>query len=80
MDEQQYEKWKIVGDGVELVQVSFESNWITARTQPFSGFMSQPVSGSEEAITMPKEHADCLAFLLKYSNVEGFRNAKAVRA
>lgn len=80
MKNHQYEKWKVVGDGIELVQVLFESDWITVRTQPFSGYMLRPESGSEEPITMPREHADCLAFLLKHSNVEGFRNAKVVKA
>lgn len=80
MDLQQYEKWKIVSDGIELVQLAFEANNLTARVQPFSSFMTGHIAGSEEPVTMPKEHADALVFILKYSNLEGFRNAKAVRA
>jgi hypothetical protein len=78
---QQYEKWKIVGDGGnELVQCMFEEGQITARTASSSSVMTLPVGGAETPVTMPKEHAEALAWILKNSTVEGFRKAKAVRA
>lgn len=75
-----YEKWKVVGEkGDEVVQVLLESSGITVRTGPPSGMMTIPHEGTEEPVTMPKEHAEALAFILENSSIEGFRKAKAVR-
>lgn len=78
----EYERWKIVGKGgVELVQCSLEAGRISARVAPTSSVMALPVGGAEEPITMPKEHAEALAFILKHSNIGEFRGiAKAIRA
>lgn len=77
----EYEKWKIVGDGgLELVQCMFEEGRISARTATSSSFMTLPVGGAETPITMPKEHAEALAWILKNSTVEGFKSAKTIRA
>ncbi|CAN7583155.1 hypothetical protein LJR071_004166 [Pseudomonas sp. LjRoot71] len=78
---QEYEKWKIVGDdGCELVQCMFEEGRVIARAGASSSFMTLPVGGAETPITMPKEHAEALASILKNSTVPGFRKAKVIRA
>lgn len=76
-----YEPWKVVGEGgIELVQCYMEGSTITLRAGPASGFMTARPEGSEEPITMPREHAEALAFIVKNSQHEAFRRAKAVRA
>lgn len=78
----QYERWKIVGEGgVEVVQCSLEESRISVRTAPTSSTMTLPVGGIEPPITMPKEHAEALAMILRQSNVPGFQGkARAIRA
>jgi hypothetical protein len=75
-----YEAWKIAGPGGELVQLHMEGDRLTATVQPVSGFMTAPESGSEEPVTMPRENAEALAFILANSSIAELRGAKAVKA
>ena len=76
-----YDKWKIVGNnGQELVQLHLEGGRITARFAPPSGVMTTPPDGHEEPVTMPREHADALAFILANSSLPDVNKAKAIRA
>ena len=76
-----YEKWKIVDNkGNELVKLTMKGGSMAARFAPPSGMMTAPPEGQEGPVTMPREHADALAFILANSSLPDVSKAKAIRA